>query len=738
MNQKQEALRLGLSEREYDEIVKALKREPNKLEVWLYSAMWSEHCSYKNSKRVLRQFPTSGPQVLQGPGENAGIVDIGDNLAIAMKVESHNHPSAIDPYNGAATGVGGILRDIFTMGARPIAILNSLRFGKLENDRVKFLLEKAVEGMADYGKGMELPTVGGEVYFDNSYRENPLVNAMAAGLISHDEIVRAVAAGVGNSVILVGQATGREGIHGASFASEELDEEDSKVEEMQVGDPHLEKRLMEACLEMMRYPWLIGIQDLGAAGIISSSCEMAAKAGSGIEIDVSQVHCKEELKSYEIMLSETQERMLLIVEKGKEQEVYKICKKWDLEASKIGTVTDDGLIRIIEKGEIVGEVPAKSLAEDVPEVVRESRKPRYFDDLIENIETKEPEDLNDVLKRLLQSSNIASREWLYGKFDNQNHKNVLVGPGSDAAVVKIPGTDKAIALTCDCNGYICYLDPFEGGKYAVAEAARNLVASGAKPLALTDGLNFGSPENPEIYYQLEQCADGISEAAKALDTPVISGNVSLYNESRGVAIYPTPVIGMLGVIEDAEKSCTMAFKNEGDVVVLLGENSDEVGGSVYLREIQRIHNVKPPKLDLEKEKNVQELCLTAIKKGLINSAHDISEGGLAIAVAESCITGNKGFIGKLDTSLKVDGVLFGESPSRFVVSLPKENFKELEQLAQEYDVNMVKLGEVASDEFKFVVKNADKVIGSIEMPLEEIADVWKNSIKRKLGKCGTN
>lgn len=736
MSEKLEAKKLGLTDMEYDEIVKDLGREPNKLEVWLYSAMWSEHCSYKNSRKVLKRFPTEGSQVLQGPGENAGIVDIGDDLAVAMKIESHNHPSAIDPYNGAATGVGGILRDIFTMGARPIALLNSLRFGKIEDKRVKFLLEKAVEGMADYGNTMEVPTVAGEVYFDKSYKENPLVNAMCVGIIRHDEIVRGTASGVGNSVMLIGNATGREGVHGASFASAELGD-DSNITEMQVGNPELERRLMEASLEIIKEDLVVGIQDLGAAGLISSSCEMAARAGSGIEIDVAKVHCKEDdITPYEIMLSETQERMLLIVKKGHEEDVKKICKKWDLPAVCVGTVTDDEMVRVLNDGKVEGEVPATSLAEGAPIVERESKKPEYMDKVKNIKEFSQPEDLNQVLLKLLEHSNIASKQQVYSQFGGSD--NLVVPPGSDAAVVKIVGTNKAIALSCDCNGYYCFLDPFEGGKQVVAEAARNIVTSGAKPLAITDGLNFGSPENPEVYYQFEKCVDGISEAAKALGTPVISGNVSFYNESEGKAIFPTPVVGIVGVLDDVEKHCTMDFKNEGDLVILLGENTDEIGGSVYLEEIHGIEGGTSPKVDLEKEKKVQECCYKAIQLGLIDSAHDISEGGLAVALAESCISGNLGFDGEVETDYRADTLLFGEGQSRIIVSLSKSNLSMLQKVAEELGVKVSLLGSVKASGFKLKVNSGNEITGEIDIETKEIAKAWKNSLQRKLAKCATN
>lgn len=733
MEGREEAKKLGLSDHEYDEIVKTIKREPNYLELGMYGVMWSEHCSYKNSKPVLRRFPTEGAQVLQGPGENAGIVDIGDNLAVAMKVESHNHPTAVEPYHGAATGVGGIIRDVFAMGSRPVALLNSLRFGKLDDPRARFLFKGAVAGIAGYGNVMGIPTVGGEVLFDNSYTENPLVNAMCVGLINHDKIVRGKAAGLGNSVMVVGASTGRDGIHGASFASEELSEESEKPT-MQVGDPFMEKLLLEASFELLENSWVVGIQDLGAAGLTSSSCEMAARAGTGIELDVSFVPQREEgMTPYEIMISESQERMLVIVEKGHEEDVKKIFKKWDLNAVKIGTVTDDGLLRILEKGTIVAEVPAKSLAEDAPIIKRQAKRPAYMDNLdIDYDNIPVPSDLDEVLFRLLSSPNIASKAWAYQQFDSSVLTNTVVPPGSDSAVLRIKGSKKGIAITIDCNGFYCYLDPYEGAKQAVAEAARNLVVSGARPLALTDGLNFGNPEKPDVYYQFEKCADGISEAARALDTPVVGGNVSFYNESKGSAIHPTPVIGMVGLLEDVEKYCTIAFKKQGDIVLLLGENTEELGGSEYLRELFDISRGVPPRVDLEKEKKVQECCLKAIELELVSSAHDISEGGLAVAIAESCIAGKMGFTGDIESELRPDAVLFGEGQSRIIISLPEGNFSTFQKLAKDMGVPTTILGFVSPDRIKIQVKQNVAIVGSIDVLTEQIVDTWGNAIKCKM------
>ncbi|ADL08251.1 phosphoribosylformylglycinamidine synthase subunit PurL [Thermosediminibacter oceani] len=731
------AKKLGLTDREYDEIVKTLGREPNNVELGMYSVMWSEHCSYKNSRPVLKRFPVKGTHVLQGPGENAGIVDIGDNLAVVMKIESHNHPSAVEPYQGAATGVGGIIRDIFAMGARPVALLDSLRFGEPDNPGVKYLLKGVVSGIADYGNCMGIPTVGGEVYFNEAYRDNPLVNAMCVGIIRHEEIVRGRAAGVGNSVMLVGSATGRDGIHGASFASEELSEDStSKRPSVQVGDPFMEKLLLEACLELRKNRWVVGIQDLGAAGLTCACSETAARAGTGIELDVALVPRREEgMTPYEVMLSESQERMLVIVEKGHEEDVQKIFEKWDLHAVKIGTVTGDGMLRVLENGRVVAEVPAKSLAEGAPVIKREGRRPAYMDNTdIDYSRLEMPSDLNEVLLRLLASPNIASKAWVYRQYDHTVRADTVVPPGSDAAVLRIKGTRKGIALTTDCNGLYCYLDPYEGGKQAVAEAARNLVVSGARPLAVTDCLNFGNPEKPEIFYQFEKCIDGISDAAKALGTPVISGNVSFYNETKERTVFPTPVVGMVGLLEDVERRCTMAFKKEGDVVVLLGTNTGELGASEYLKQIFGIQGGRPPRVDLEREKRVQQCCLKAIELGLLSSAHDISEGGLAVALAESCIAGGLGFKGEIHTGFRADALLFGEGQSRIIASLPEKNLSTLKELAEELRVEITVLGFVYPERMDITVKNGGSIAGMVSLCLEKMASAWCDSIKRKVEK----
>lgn len=669
---------MGMSDKEFAMVEKILGRTPNYTETGLFSVMWSEHCSYKTSKPVLRKFPITGEKVLQGPGEGAGIVDIGDNQAVVFKIESHNHPSAIEPYQGAATGVGGIIRDVFSMGARPIAMLNSLRFGELSDSaRVRYLFKEVVAGIAGYGNCMGIPTVGGEVQFDPSYDGNPLVNAMCVGLIDHKDIKKGQAHGVGNTVMYVGAKTGRDGIHGATFASEELTDASSEDRPaVQVGDPFMEKLLLEACLELIHCDALVGIQDMGAAGLTSSSSEMASKAGSGMELNLDFVPQRETgMTPYEMMLSESQERMLIVVQKGREQEIVDIFSKYDLEAVSVGVVTDDKMYRLIHQGKVVANVPVDALAEDAPVYQMPSAEPQSFRDnqAMEN-EVPEVENYGETLLQLLQQPTIASKEWIYDQYDYMVRTNTVVAPGSDAAVLRIRGTEKALAMTTDCNSRYLYLDPETGGKIAVAEAARNIICSGAEPLAVTDNLNFGNPEKPEIFWQIEKSADGISEACRKLNTPVIGGNVSMYNETNGEAIYPTPVIGMVGLVTNLKHITTQSFKEAGDIVYLLGETKDEFGGS----ELQKMQNGKiygkSPSIDLAVESEYQQNVLAAIRAGLVASAHDLAEGGLAVAIAESAIGSNG-----LGADIKVSGnpvsALFSESQSRFLLTVKKKTNK---------------------------------------------------------------
>ncbi|MFC5559138.1 phosphoribosylformylglycinamidine synthase subunit PurL [Ureibacillus thermophilus] len=714
---------LGLSDEEFARIKEILGRLPNWTETGLFSVMWSEHCSYKNSKPVLRKFPTSGPRVLQGPGEGAGIVDIGDEQAVVFKMESHNHPSAIEPYQGAATGVGGIIRDVFSMGARPIALLNSLRFGELKTPRVKYLFEEVVAGIAGYGNCIGIPTVGGEVQFDPCYEGNPLVNAMCVGIIDHKDIQKGVATGVGNTVMYVGAKTGRDGIHGATFASEELSEEsDEKRPAVQVGDPFMEKLLLEACLEVVKSDALVGIQDMGAAGLTSSSSEMASKAGTGIEMNLDLVPQRETgMTAYEMMLSESQERMLLVVKQGREEEIKKIFEKYGLDAVAIGRVTDDKMLRLIHKGEVVAEVPADALAKDAPVYHKPSKEPDYYREF-QAMENTEPEvsDYKETLKQLLQAPTIASKEWVYNQFDYQVRTNTVVTPGSDAAVLRIRGTNKGLAMTVDCNSRYIYLDPETGGKIAVAEAARNIVASGGEPLAITDCLNFGNPEKPEIFWQLEKSADGISAACRALETPVISGNVSLYNETSGQAVYPTPTIGMVGLVKDLSHVTTQFVKQAGDVVYLLGETMTEFGGSELQKLVYGKIFGKAPNIDLEVEAARQKALLSAIQAGLIQSAHDVAEGGVAVALAEKTFGANG-----LGVHVKLEGspvtALFSESQSRFIVTVKEENAQAFEQMIPDAQ----KIGVVTNDG-KITIEGESGLL--VEGSVDEFCSAWKGAI----------
>lgn len=715
---------MGLSDEEFALIESIIGRLPNYTETGIFSVMWSEHCSYKNSKPVLSKFPTKGEHVLQGPGEGAGIVDIGDNQAVVFKIESHNHPSAIEPYQGAATGVGGIIRDVFSMGARPIAVLNSLRFGELTSPRVKYLFEEVVAGIAGYGNCIGIPTVGGEVHFDQSYEGNPLVNAMCVGLINHEDIKKGQAKGVGNTVMYVGAKTGRDGIHGATFASEEFsDESEEKRSAVQVGDPFMEKLLLEACLEVIKNDALVGIQDMGAAGLTSSSAEMASKAGSGIEMNLDLIPQRETgMSAYEMMLSESQERMLLVIEKGREQEIIDIFEKYDLEAVSVGHVTDDRMLRLLHQGEVVCELPVDALAEEAPVYHKPSSEPAYYREFLETkVEAPAITDAADTLKQLLQQPTIASKEWVYDQYDYMVRTNTVVAPGSDAGVLRIRGTKKALAMTTDCNARYLYLDPEVGGKIAVAEAARNIVCSGARPLAVTDNLNFGNPEKPEIFWQIEKSADGISEACRKLSTPVIGGNVSLYNESNGTAIYPTPVIGMVGLVEDTAHITTQSFQQAGDVIFVIGETKEEFAGSELQKMTEgRIYG-KAPEIDLDVELTRQEALLAAIQNGLVQSAHDVSEGGLGVALAESTF-GTDGLGAHIQIDLNSEASLFSETQSRFVVTVKPEHREAFAAAVKDAK----EVGTVTNDGV-FTVKNQEGQQW-IHAAVNELERAWKGAI----------
>ncbi|PAF26151.1 phosphoribosylformylglycinamidine synthase II [Shouchella clausii] len=713
---------MGLTDDEFALAEKIVGRPLNFTETGLFSVMWSEHCSYKNSKVLLKKFPTDGENVLQGPGEGAGIIDIKDEQAVVFKIESHNHPSAIEPYQGAATGVGGILRDVFSMGARPVALLNSLRFGELESKKVKYLFEEVVAGIAGYGNCVGVPTVGGEVQFDPCYEANPLVNAMCVGLIDHKDIQKGQAKGVGNTVMYVGASTGRDGIHGATFASEELSEaSDAKRPAVQVGDPFMEKLLLEACLEVVQSDALIGIQDMGAAGLVSSSAEMASKAGSGIEMNLDLVPQREAgMTPYEMMLSESQERMLLVVEKGREHEIKAIFERWNLHAVEVGVVTDDRRLRLTHKGEIVADVPVDALAEDAPVYHKPSKVPAYFD-VFQKQAPYIPEitDANETLLKLLAQPTIASKEWVYEQYDYMVQTNTVVEPGSDAAVIRIRGTNKALAMTTDCNSRYLYVDPEMGGKIAIAEAARNLVCSGAKPLGVTDCLNYGNPEKPEIFWQLEKSTDGLSEACRELGTPVIGGNVSLYNERSGGAVYPTPVIGMVGLVEDVTHITTQSFKNAGDLIYVIGETKAEFGGSELQKMLAGELSGKAPEIDLAVEKARQQQLLSAIEQGLVQSAHDVAEGGLAVSLAEKMMECPFG----AEVSLSLSAAeLFAESQSRFIVTVKPSDQQRFEDTVRD----AVAVGAVTeSRKLTIRSENGNAVI---DLCQDELVKAWKGAI----------
>jgi phosphoribosylformylglycinamidine synthase len=715
---------IALSEKEYQLIVDKLGREPTDVELGMFGALWSEHCGYKHSRLLIDLLPSRSRLVKIKPGEeNAGAVSIGDGVLVVFKMESHNHPSAIEPYQGAATGVGGIVRDIFTMGARPIALANSLRFGPLIEPRNRYLLNGVVGGIAGYGNCLGIPDVCGEILFSPTYSSNPLVNALCLGIVQEGKIVKARASGNGNLLMLVGADTGRDGIHGASgLASRTFEGQPEMRSAVQVGNPFLEKLLIEACLSLAETDWIVGMQDLGAAGLTSSSVESAYRGKSGIEIDILKVPRREKgMTPYEVMLSESQERMLVIVKKGCEDKVKTLFDRWDLHSDIIGQVTGDGLVRVKEGEKTVAEVPADTLV-NAPTYQSPSVKPDWLSDLqkydmsqVPDIKTGEE---GSILLRLLESPNISSKGWVYRQYDHQVMDNTVVAPGGDAAVLRIKGTGKAIAMSTDANGRYCYLDPYTGAAIAVAEAARNVVCTGAEPLAITDCINMGNPEKPDVNYQLRQGFRGIGRACRALKIPVISGNVSLYNETNGIAVYPTPVIGLVGLIKDVNRHCTSGFKSVGDSVLLLGDNRYDSGldGSEYL-ELIRGNVAGWPAIDLNLEKRVQKCCLEAIRKGILKSAHDCSEGGLTVALAESCLIGNTGFKGSVPLRKRIDTVLFGERQSRIVVSLSPSKIASLRRLVRKWDVPVRKLGKVGGD--RFIIN------GHMGLSLEELDGAWR-------------
>jgi phosphoribosylformylglycinamidine synthase len=715
---------VALTPEEYRVIVEALKRAPNEVELGMLGVLWSEHCSYKSSKALLRRLPSTGPAVIQGPGENAGAVSIGEGWAAVFKIESHNHPSAIEPYQGAATGVGGIIRDVIAMGARPIALLDSLRFGPLpESSRH---VEGVVAGIGGYGNCIGIPTVGGEIYFDECYTNNPLVNAMCVGLVRVDRLMRARAEGTGNSLMLVGADTGRDGIHGASFASLELDETSSERRPaVQVGNPFLEKCLLEACMDLAHTDAVVAIQDLGAAGLTSSVAECAGKVpGAGAHIDVSRVPRRERgMTPYHVMLSESQERMLIVVQRGREAEVENIFKAWDLTSAVIGHVTDDGYVTVVDGTKAVASLPVSLLTDGAPPrrligVAAEQPPGLDIDALPPLI------DPGATLLRLLESPNLSSRRGIFRRYDHMVGDATVIPPGGDAAMLRVKGTRLGLAVTTDCNSRYCHLDPHLGAQLAVAEAARNIVATGAQPLAVTDCLNFANPDRPEVYWEMEETIAGLAHACRALDLPVVSGNVSLYNDSSGEsAIYPTPVVGMVGLISDYDRRLAAGLRAEGDFVLLVGSSHNDLGGTEYLKVEHGLVAGRPPALDLVRERAVNRLILAAADNRLLHSAHDCAEGGMLVALAECCLLGGIGVrcpAIRPETPLRMDAAFFGESPSRFIVSLSSRAMPELQSLARRHHVEISLLGLAGGESIEFE--------GQFRLPLADIRQAWEGAL----------
>jgi phosphoribosylformylglycinamidine synthase subunit PurL len=743
----------GITDEEYARIIELLERQPSFTELGIFSVMWSEHCSYKSSRVHLKRLPTDGECVLQGPGENAGIVDIGGGLAAAFKVESHNHPSFIEPYQGAATGVGGILRDIFTMGARPVAAMNSLHFGALATSkdatpeekataaRNRSIMSSVVKGIGDYGNAFGVPTIGGEVRFADCYSRNPLVNAFTLGIVRHNEIFYGKATGIGNPVIYVGSKTGRDGIHGATMASEEFDDESqAKRPTVQVGDPFLEKLLLEACLEAMRAGAIVGIQDMGAAGLTSSSCEMGARAGNGIEIDVDLVPQRETgMTAYEMMLSESQERMLIVAAAGREREVIEVFKKWELDAVVIGRVTDDQRLRVKRGSEVVADIPNTALTDEAPRYHRPIQKPLGTGEIadVEQVE-QSAEELDATFLRIMAALNIASKEWVYRQYDHTVRTNTVVLPGSDGAVIRVKEKRRALAMTLDSNARYCAADPRTGIQLVIAEACRNLVVSGARPLALTNCLNFASPERPEVMWQFSETIDGMKEACEVFNTPVTGGNVSFYNETEGRGIHPTPVIGMVGIASDVKHVITQWFKNPLRSVVLLGRTENDLGAGEYAsatanaQDTRQTIRGRAPHIDLQLEKRVQEACLQAIQAGLVDSAHDCSDGGLAVALAESSFSSYRreavGCEINLEGELSQAALLFAETPSRIVVSVADENLEKVLEIASAQNISATVIGRTGGNMLKIAV-NGEIIINRT---VAEVEKVWRKVLPHML------
>jgi phosphoribosylformylglycinamidine synthase len=734
--------RHGLTVEEYERIVARLGREPNPTELGIFSVMWSEHCSYKSSRVHLRTLPTEGPQVLQGPGENAGAVDIGDGLAAVFKIESHNHPSFIEPYQGAATGVGGIIRDIFTMGARPVALMNSLRFGTLETPATKRLLEGVVAGIAGYGNSIGVPTVGGEIAFEPCYAGNPLVNVFCLGLAKASDIIKGVASGVGNPVYYVGAKTGRDGIHGATMASAEFDDKSAeKRPAVQVGDPFMEKLLLEACLEVMKTDALVGIQDMGAAGLTCSTSEMGSRGGAGIDIDVMRVPQRETgMSPYEIMLSESQERMLLVVKKGREAEVERIFEKWDLHAVAIGDVTDDGVLRVRNRGDMVAEIPTAALTDEAPVYRRPIEPPEYLGSArVLDLDALPAVPAGDAFLALLASPNVASKRWVYRQYDHMVQTNTINLPGLGAGVVRVRGTDRALAMSLDGNGRYCYLDPYAGAALAVAEACRNVACTGARPIGATNCLNFGNPERPAIMWQFAKAVEGLGAACRALGVPITGGNVSLYNETDGRAIYPTPVIGVVGLLEHMDRLVATRFRAADDVVILFGEGRGELGGSEYVNRLHGMASGVPPALDLAAERALQDLLVNLADARLLRSAQDCSEGGFAIALAECCFdTGGLGADVSVDTvavsstpATNDAAALFGESAARVIASVATRDVTEVLARAATFRVPARILGKTGGNTLRIGV--GGRVV--IDVPVEKAEQAWSTAIDSHFARC---
>ena len=728
----------GLNDGEYAKIRAILGREPTWCELGIFSALWSEHCSYKHSKPILKTLPTTGAHVVQGPGENAGVIRIGRGWAVAFKMESHNHPSAVEPYQGAATGVGGILRDIFTMGARPVAILDSLRFGELDDPRVRYLFSGVVRGIGDYGNCVGVPTLAGDVAFEPAYEGNPVVNAMCVGLLREEELIRAVAAGPGNPLVYIGSRTGRDGIHGASFASEELSaKSEVRRPQVQVGDPFTEKLLIEASLELIASGHIVAIQDMGAAGLTSSSAEMAAKGGVGVEIDASKVPAREEgMTPYEILLSESQERMLVVAKQGREQQVMAIARSWELEAAVIGRVSDDGMYRVTWGDDVVAEIPGQQLIEGVPiydsaaseGTEARSRRTRPVPLLRDG-------DLGEALERMLDRPTIASKRWVYERYDTSVQSNTVLGPGGDAAVLRVRGTPLGVAVTSGCPARYVWLEPYEGGKAAVAEAARNIAATGARPLGITNCLNFGNPEKPQVFFQFREACRGMAEACVALGTPITGGNVSFYNESPSGAVLPTPMIGMVGVLADVSKRIGAYFLAPDDAIVVLGGAKGELGGSQYLSLMTGDTFGAPPRVDLAAERALVDLLVEAAARGLLASAHDVSDGGLAVALVESATQAQAPFGLDVDLTgyageVAPAAALFGEEQARAVVSTTTKKVGSLLALAEQHGVPAIAVGTVGQPDGAVRIR-VDAA--AIERPVRRLLDVYENAIPRRMG-----